>query len=78
MNTKKLILEKILYCEEWLKKLMNQNKMEKVIVGMEPTGHYWLNLAHFLKEQNIKFVVVNPIGSRSLKFQLVILDQILS
>ena len=23
--------------------------MEKVIVGMEPTGHYWLNLAHFLK-----------------------------
>jgi transposase len=42
---------------EWIKKLMDQNKMDKVIEGMEPTGHYWLNLAHFLKEQNIKFVI---------------------
>lgn len=25
---------------EWIKKLMDQNKMEKVIVGMEPTGYY--------------------------------------
>ncbi|WP_438825706.1 IS110 family transposase [Neobacillus drentensis] len=41
---------------EWLKKLIVENQMEKVIVGMEPTGHYWLNLAHFLKEQDIKFV----------------------
>ncbi|MBV7509811.1 IS110 family transposase, partial [Bacillus sp. sid0103] len=52
---------------EWLKKLMDQNKMEKVIVGMEPTGHYWLNLAHFLKEQNIKFVVVNPMHVKKSK-----------
>ena len=35
---------------DWIKKLMDQNKMDKVIVGMEPTGHYWLNLAHFLRE----------------------------
>ncbi|MEC2074489.1 transposase [Metabacillus fastidiosus] len=29
--------------------------------GMEPTGHYWLNLAHILKEEQIKFVTVNPL-----------------
>jgi hypothetical protein len=35
--------------------------MEIAIVGMEPTGHYWLNLAHILKENQIKFVAVNPL-----------------
>ncbi|MGN7465222.1 IS110 family transposase [Cytobacillus praedii] len=52
---------------EWIQKLMDQNKMDKVIVGMEPTGHYWLNLAHFLKEQNIKFVVVSPMHVKKSK-----------
>lgn len=52
---------------EWIKKLMNQNNMEKVIVGMEPTGHYWLNLAHFIKAKNIKFVVVNPLHVKKSK-----------
>ncbi|MDQ0416668.1 transposase [Croceifilum oryzae] len=28
-----------------------QHKKEQVILGMEPTGHYWLNLAHFLCNQ---------------------------
>lgn len=41
--------------------------MDKVIVGMEPTGHYWLNLAHFLKDLNIKFVVVNPMHVKKSK-----------
>lgn len=27
---------------------------------MEPTGHYWLPLAHWLREKQIKVVVVNP------------------
>ncbi|MED4224557.1 hypothetical protein [Neobacillus cucumis] len=36
--------------------MIDENQMEKVIVGMEPTDHYWLKLAHFLKEQDIKFV----------------------
>lgn len=44
---------------DWIQQLMNQQGMEKVIVGMEPTGHYWLNLAHFLIEQRINFIVVN-------------------
>lgn len=41
--------------------------MEKAIVGMEPTGHYWLNLAHILKENQIKFVAVNPLHVKRSK-----------
>jgi len=41
--------------------------MEKVIVGMEPTGYYLLNLAHYLKGKNIKFVVVNPMHVKKSK-----------
>lgn len=32
----------------------------KVMVGMEPTGHYWFNLAQQLKDQSMKIVLVNP------------------
>jgi len=28
--------------------------------GMEPTGHYWRNLAYFLDEQEFRFHLVNP------------------
>ncbi|HSO59029.1 MAG TPA: IS110 family transposase [Paenisporosarcina sp.] len=31
-----------------------------VIVGVEPTGHYWLNLAYFLDDLGIPLVVCNP------------------
>jgi transposase len=51
----------------WIQQLMTEHGMEKVIVGMEPTGHYWLNLAHFLKDQRITFVVVNPMHVKKSK-----------
>jgi len=28
---------------------------------MEPTGHYWLNLAYYPGEQQVLCVVVNPL-----------------
>src|SRR5699024_2925047 len=31
-----------------------------IIVGFEPTGHYWMILAAFLTEHDIRFVMVNP------------------
>ncbi|MFG6118590.1 IS110 family transposase, partial [Thalassobacillus sp. B23F22_16] len=42
--------------KEWL----HQHGKSKVIIGFEPTGHYWMNLAAFLLEEDISFVVVNP------------------
>ena len=32
----------------------------EVIIGIEPTEHYWLNLAYFLEEKAIQLVMVNP------------------
>jgi transposase len=51
----------------WIFQNMQEQEMEKVIVGMEPTGHYWLNLAHILKENDIKFVAVNPLHVKKSK-----------
>ncbi|MFT5875027.1 MAG: transposase [Clostridium sp.] len=31
-----------------------------IIVGLEPTGHYWFTLGNFLKKLGIKLVLVNP------------------
>lgn len=33
---------------------------ERVIVGMEPTGHYWKPLAWWLRERGYTVVIVNP------------------
>jgi transposase len=52
---------------EWIKVLMTQHHLNHVIVGMEPTGHYWLNLAHFLNDHKIKYVVVNPMHVKKTK-----------
>lgn len=50
------------FCEflEWVNHLSKKYGRPNIIVGMEPTGHYWLNLAYYLKAQGIKGVVVNP------------------
>jgi transposase len=37
-----------------------KTKANKIIIGMEPTGHYWKTLAWFLKEQGYTVVIVNP------------------
>ncbi|SDE53854.1 Transposase, partial [Paenibacillus sp. cl6col] len=44
----------------WIHDLLKVYKLNKVIVGMEPTGHYWLNLARWLSSQSIESVLVNP------------------
>src|SRR3954468_3715164 len=40
--------------------LKRNNKLNTAIVGMEPTGHYWINLSKWLSEKNIDVVTVNP------------------
>lgn len=44
----------------WIEQLKRKVQKECVLVGAEPTGHYWFGLAAYLKEQNIKLVLVNP------------------
>ncbi|WP_338788708.1 IS110 family transposase [Metabacillus sp. FJAT-53654] len=40
--------------------LLESHEKTDVLVGFEPTGHYWMNLAAYLVENNIQFVMVNP------------------
>lgn len=40
---------------------------DDVIVGVEPTGHYWLNLARFLADHGIPLVIVNPMHVKRVK-----------
>src|SRR5690554_1925249 len=44
----------------WIERLKRQAQKECVLVGAEPTGHYWFGLASYLKKQDIKVVLVNP------------------
>ena len=44
----------------WIQDLFKTYTLNKVIVGMEPTGHYWLSLARWLASHGIEVVLVNP------------------
>ena len=44
----------------WIQDLLKSYKLSKIIVGMEPTGHYWLSLARWLSDHGIEAVLVNP------------------
>ncbi|MDF9761099.1 transposase [Peribacillus simplex] len=44
----------------WIQNLQKLKNLDSTIVGMEPTGHYWINLSKWLVKQNIEVVTVNP------------------
>lgn len=39
--------------QEWVNELKDSKGYSTEIVGMEPTGHYWLNLSQWLYDQSI-------------------------
>lgn len=45
---------------QWINRLKALKGLDTTIVGMEPTGHYWVNLSKWLHERNIEVVTVNP------------------
>ncbi|MER2061081.1 MAG: IS110 family transposase [Niallia sp.] len=45
---------------ERLMALREAHNKQEILVGFEPTGHYWMNLASFLTNYGIPFVMVNP------------------
>jgi transposase len=45
----------------WIRSIQKFHSKPHVLFGMEPTGHYWLNLAYYLKRHQIKVVVVQPL-----------------
>jgi transposase len=52
---------------DWVNHIQKENHKDHVIFGMEPTGHYWLNLAYFLKAKGYDVVLVNPMHVKKSK-----------
>ena len=44
----------------WVLALAAKHDKKQIVLGLEPTGHYWLNLGAYLQEQRMKPVHVNP------------------
>lgn len=53
-------LEGFIQFSSWKELLMREEKKTKVVVGMEPTGPYWLPLARWLQKGGYWTVTVNP------------------
>lgn len=53
--------------EEWMQNISEQHKKTDIIVGFEPTGHYWFNLGDYLKDKGHKLAIVNPFHVKRTK-----------
>src|SRR5687768_8293158 len=42
---------------QWIQRLHSVHNLNKTIVGMEPTGHYWLNISRWLAERQFEVVL---------------------
>jgi transposase len=46
--------------QRWIDTVLEKTTKELVLVGCEPTGHYWYTFAKYLKQNGMKLVFVNP------------------
>ena len=46
--------------EQWMQDICKQHNKTDIIVGFEPTGHYWFTLGDYLKSQDHKLAIVSP------------------
>jgi transposase len=53
--------------EEYIKEIKRREKKEKIIIGIEPTGHYWYTLANYVNKRGMKLVQVNPYHVKQAK-----------
>lgn len=53
-----------------IRRLQKENELDDVIVGMESTGHYFMNLADWLMDHGIEVALVNPATTKRNKENL--------
>ena len=51
----------------WSTELAVQNEKHQIVLGLEPTGHYWFCLASWLIANGISVVQVNPYAVKQTK-----------
>ena len=52
---------------DWSTKLAAANDKKQIVLGLEPTGHYWFCLTTWLVEKGISVVQVNPYAVKQTK-----------
>ena len=53
--------------KEWATKIAAANEKKQIVLGLEPTGHYWFCLASWLVSNGISVVQVNPYAVKQTK-----------
>ena len=53
--------------KDWMQRLQDRCKKLDVVVGIEPTGHYWFDLGAYLEDEGILLVMVNPYAVKQTK-----------
>ncbi|MGG1663099.1 IS110 family transposase, partial [Brevibacillus sp. NRS-1366] len=51
----------------WIQSLQSQQALSQLIIGLEPTGHYWFSLADWLVSRDVDIVLVNPLTTKRNK-----------
>ena len=55
------------HLDQWMRDTCKQQEKTEIIVGFEPTGHYWFTLGDHLKSQGHKLAIVNPFHVKRTK-----------
>lgn len=55
------------FFDGWMTDMLQRAAKMQIIVGCEPTGHYWFPLAGHLKDRGILLVTVNPYHVKQTK-----------
>ncbi|MBR5943798.1 MAG: IS110 family transposase, partial [Lachnospiraceae bacterium] len=53
--------------KDWMRWIQDKKEKSDVIVGIEPTGHYWFDLGSYLEDEGILLVMVNPYAVKQTK-----------
>lgn len=53
--------------KEWALKIAAENSKDQIVMGLEPTGHYWYALASWMISNGISVVQVNPYAVKQTK-----------
>lgn len=60
-------LEGFTSAKDWMIAIAAANSKEQIVMGLEPTGHYWFDLAIWMISEGISVVQVNPYAVKQSK-----------
>ena len=52
---------------QWAEAIKTENDKTAVMIGCEPTGHYWFSLGKYVTDRKMTLVMVNPFSVKKIK-----------